>query len=279
MIFCKTISDLKSVLKAKRASNLRIGFVPTMGALHAGHLSLIENAKLNADVVVCSIFVNPTQFNQAADLENYPKPIENDLQLLAQANCDIVFMPSIEEMYSAGFVKLNAALLGDITHLFEGSSRPGHFDGVYTILMKLFAIVEPHQVFFGQKDYQQCLLVKKIIAYHSLPIEFNMCDIVRESDGLAMSSRNIRLNLEERKAAVQVSKALFYLKKHWQTQTSATLLAEAQSMIASERHLQLLYIACVDADTLKETAGLTQTVCLLAVNCGSTRLIDNVLLP
>jgi pantoate--beta-alanine ligase len=279
VILCKTISDLKTVLDAKRASNSSIGFVPTMGALHQGHLSLIENAKQNSDVVVCSIFVNPTQFNQAADLENYPKPIERDLTLLANTNCDIVFLPTIDEMYPTGFDKLNSDLLGNITKLFEGSLRPGHFDGVYTILMKLFDTIEPSIVFFGQKDYQQCLLVKEIIRLHQLPIKFMMCEIVRELDGLAMSSRNIRLNEEERKAAKQLSQALFFLKSNWELETSTKLLSEAKSIIESNKLLSLEYLVCVDADTLEETNSLQNIVCLLAVNCGGTRLIDNVLLP
>jgi pantoate--beta-alanine ligase len=279
VIFCKTISDLKSILKDKRASNSSIGFVPTMGALHQGHLSLIENAKQKSDVVVCSIFVNPTQFNQASDLENYPKPIETDLQLLANIHCDIVFMPSVEEMYPDGFEKLNADKLGDITKFYEGSSRPGHFDGVYTVLMKLFDIVEPNMVFFGQKDYQQCLLVKKIIAFHLLPIAFNMCDIMRENDGLAMSSRNIRLNTHERKAAVKLSKALFYLKNNWLKMPETALISDAKSMITDDEILKLEYLECVDAETLLQNEAVKTKVCLLAVNCGGTRLIDNVLLP
>jgi pantoate--beta-alanine ligase len=279
VILCKTISDLTRVLNAKKASNQTIGFVPTMGALHAGHLSLVKQAKLKSDCVVCSIFVNPTQFNQESDLKNYPITIENDLKLLAESNCDVVFVPTISEVYPDGLKKSQAAVLGSITMLFEGAYRPGHFDGVHTILKRLFDIVKPNLVYFGQKDFQQCLLVKKLIAYYSLPIEFFMGEIVRESDGLAMSSRNVRLTAEERKVATEIFKALSIIKQNWHKNTAANLIAIARKQLEMHPLIKIEYLNCVDSDNLLETVDKENVVCLIAVNCGAIRLIDNVLLP
>ncbi len=279
MILCKTISDLTKVLSAKKAFNQTIGFVPTMGALHAGHLSLVKQAKQKSTCVVCSIFVNPTQFNQQSDLVNYPKTIDIDLKLLAESECDVVFIPSTDEIYPTGLQKMDASVLGSLTTVFEGAFRPGHFDGVYTVLTRLFDLVEPNLVYFGQKDFQQCLLVQKLIEFQQLPITFCMGDIVREKDGLAMSSRNIRLNSAERKAATEIYKALSLIKDNWHKSAASELIAIAKNQLELQQLIQIEYLNCVDANTLQVAEDIKNGVCLIAVNCGNTRLIDNVLLP
>lgn len=279
MILCKTISDLTKVLSAKKASNQTIGFVPTMGALHAGHLSLVKQAKQKSTCVVCSIFVNPTQFNEQSDLVNYPKTLDKDLQLLADSACDVVFAPSIDEIYPSGLKKMDASVLGSITTVFEGAFRPGHFDGVYTVLTRLFDLIAPNLVYFGQKDFQQCLLVKKLIEFQQRSIVFCMGEIVREKDGLAMSSRNIRLNAAERKAATEIYKALSLIKDNWLNFSASEIVAKAKKQLALHQLIQIEYLICVDANTLQASEDIKNGVCLIAVNCGTTRLIDNVLLP
>ncbi len=279
MILCKTISDLTKVLSTKKASNQTIGFVPTMGALHAGHLSLVKQAKQKSDCVVCSIFVNPTQFNQQLDLLNYPKTLDNDLKLLAESECDVVFVPGIEEIYPFGLQKMDASVLGSITTVFEGAYRPGHFDGVYTVLTRLFDLVDPNLVYFGQKDFQQCLLVKKLIEFQNRSIVFCMGEIIREADGLAMSSRNIRLNEKEREAATEIYKVLSFIRYNWHSASAKDLTAKANEQLERQHFIQIEYLSCVNANTLQAIEGIQMGVCLVAVNCGTTRLIDNVLLP
>ncbi|MDP1726420.1 MAG: pantoate--beta-alanine ligase [Bacteroidota bacterium] len=273
------IKPLQSHLQAKRRQNLRIGFVPTMGALHAGHLSLIDAAKEKCDIVACSIFVNPTQFNNLLDLELYPRNIENDIRLLVQSGCYILFHPTIEEMYGSDFHKDSAAVYGPYINLLEGAHRPGHFDGVITIVKRLFEIIEPDEVFFGQKDYQQCLVIKTLLERNFTNIVFNRCAIKRETDGLAMSSRNVKLNKEERIAASLLIQALNHIKANWNAETWETSIAEAKKMIAHNKHLQLEYLCVTDPDNLTELSAFNMNaIALIAAYCGQTRLIDNLLL-
>lgn len=250
-----------------------------MGALHEGHLSLIRKAKLENDFVVCSIFVNPTQFNNPNDLKAYPRTIESDMKLLASENCDLLFFPSVEEMYPESLQKESADSYGHFIHVLEGKHRPGHFDGVITIVNKLFSLVKPNQVYFGQKDYQQCLVVKELIRRNHPKIIFHQCEVVREPDGLAMSSRNVRLSESERESALQLSKALFYIQQNWNENSWQEERQKAIDMILANGLLELEYFEIADKDSLEKLSDFShQAVCLVAVNCGAIRLIDNVLL-
>ncbi|MBC7382700.1 MAG: pantoate--beta-alanine ligase [Bacteroidia bacterium] len=273
------IHSLQNYLKGKRAQNLQIGFVPTMGALHNGHLSLVKFAHQKCDVVVCSIFVNPTQFNNEKDLEFYPRPIKNDIKLLVEAGCHVLFHPQTSEMYGSGLHKDSSANYGSFIEVLEGAHRPGHFDGVITIVKRLFEIVEPNEVFFGQKDYQQCLVVKKLIARNFRNISFNQCVIEREPDGLAMSSRNVRLNIAEREAANTLYTALMHIKNNWTRQNWLNAISKARAIIENNPLLNLAYLSVAHPATLQQLNAFEEkAVALIAVNCGEIRLIDNVLL-
>jgi pantoate--beta-alanine ligase len=278
VILIKDPVALEGLIKAKKAQNLAIGFVPTMGALHLGHISLIEEAKANTDFVVCSIFVNPTQFNSPTDLANYPRTLEADLLLLAAVGCDVLFHPEVSQIYQSKELKLSATDYGNFIHVLEGAKRPGHFDGVITILTKLFKITLPNQVYFGQKDYQQCMVVQTLIARDFPSIKFNRCAIVREADGLALSSRNVRLTREERAIAPQIFKTLQYLSQQWQKLTWEAALNEARSSL-SKLPFELEYLEVCDPNTLETLQDYSaNAVVLVAVNLGSTRLIDNHIL-
>ena len=278
MILIKNSQTFNALIKEKKAKNLKIGFVPTMGALHAGHLSLIKSARQKCDIVVCSIFVNPTQFNVASDLTNYPRPIEKDIQLLVHEGCDILFHPEVDEIYGNGLVKDSSSDFGSFIHLLEGASRPGHFDGVITIVKKLFQLCEPKEVFFGQKDYQQCLVVETLIQRNFPNIVFNLCPILREEDGLAMSSRNIRLSAEERKISYKIYKELKNLKDNWQTQQWEIALKNAKHIL-NEAPFKLEYLSVCNAKTFDSIDNFEENaIALVAVQLGNTRLIDNILL-
>ncbi len=275
----QTIIPLQSYLQGKRGENIRLGFVPTMGALHEGHLSLIRAAKDKCDIVACSIFVNPTQFNNIRDLELYARPIENDIKLLVQNGCDILFHPKVEEMYGSGLHKDNAANFGHFINLLEGAHRPGHFDGVITIVKQLFEIIQPNEVFFGQKDYQQCLVIKTLIKKNFKSIVFNQCPVIREADGLAMSSRNNQLNHEEREAAVFLYKALMHLKLNWKPDTWQKASEEARELLQHHKLIKLEYLMVCNPETLMETNIFEpNAIGLVAAYIGNTRLIDNLFL-
>ncbi|HWW41730.1 pantoate--beta-alanine ligase, partial [Pedobacter sp.] len=206
MKLINTIAALKTLLEPLKTAQKRIALVPTMGALHRGHVSLIDLAKQQADIVVCSIFVNPTQFTDPKDLEKYPRPLEHDIKMLEDAGCNVVFMPSVKEMYP---VKENWHIdLGNAEFLLEGEFRKGHYQGVTQIVKKLFDAVNPDLAFFGQKDFQQVLMIENMVRYFKLPVQIITCPIIREEDGLAMSSRNIHLSAEDRQHALVLSKAL-----------------------------------------------------------------------
>lgn len=278
MILFQKSKDLQAFIEQKKSNNLQIGFVPTMGALHLGHLSLIRAAKKNCDIVVCSIFVNPTQFNQISDLENYPRPIENDIKLLMEVDCDVLFHPDVNELYGEDFTKDSSDNYGSFIHVLEGKSRPGHFDGVVTIVAKLFRICKPNKVYFGQKDYQQCLVVKTLIERQFSSIQFNLCPIERELDGLAMSSRNIRLTIEERKLATNIFKAMDFVQKRWEKENWQLLVKEAIETFLGPP-FQLEYFCVCNKDTLEElTEFESEAIILTAATLGKTRLIDNLLL-
>jgi len=273
----KLRNGLQQHLNQLRAAGKTIGLVPTMGALHQGHLSLIEQAKQSADVVVSSIFVNPTQFNDPKDLEKYPRPIEHDMRKLEQAGCDILFNPEVDEMY-AGHEQWHLNI-GEAEHLLEGKFRPGHYQGVTQVVYKLFDIVKPHIAFFGQKDYQQFIVIGKMVELLHLPVKVIMCPILRDADGLAMSSRNIHLSAAERQHALVLSKALFWLKGHFNRTDMPGLQAQATGIIKQQEGVTLEYLEITDGNTL-HPAGPDSAViiALVAARVGKTRLIDNVML-
>jgi pantoate--beta-alanine ligase len=273
-----TIAALKSLLEPIKLGQQKIALVPTMGALHKGHVSLINIAQQYADVVVCSIFVNPTQFTDPKDLEKYPRPLEHDMQMLREAGCDVVFMPSVKEMYPG--TEHWHIDLGPAEFLLEGEFRKGHYQGVTQIVKKLFDAVNPDVAFFGQKDFQQVLMIENMVAYFKLPVQIISCPIIREEDGLAMSSRNIHLNEADRKNALVLSKALSYVKDHFEEKTVPELLVEAKEMISAVAGVELDYFTIANGKTLLPENNKNQSnlVALVAAKVGQTRLIDNMLL-
>ncbi|HAL82806.1 MAG TPA: pantoate--beta-alanine ligase [Mucilaginibacter sp.] len=272
-----TKETLAQYLLQTRAMGKTIGFVPTMGALHAGHLSLIEQAQQNNDEVVCSIFVNPSQFNDPKDLEKYPRTIEADIKMLEQVKCDVLFNPAVNEIYDDNEQwHLNT---GELEYLLEGKFRPGHYQGVTQVVYKLFNIVKPDTAYFGQKDYQQFLIISKMAEQLNMPVKLVMCPIRREADGLAMSSRNIQLTAEDRVHALILSKTLNRVKDSFDRNKLAELKQEADRMISKEPGVELEYFEIADGDTLHQANEKTKNIiALVAARVGITRLIDNVLL-
>ena len=270
-----TKARLQQYLAQIRQSGKIIGFVPTMGALHQGHISLIKQAQQTTDVIVCSIFVNPTQFTDPADLEKYPRPISSDIEKLEAANCNVLFNPEVNEMY-AGNEHWHLDI-GELEHLLEGEFRPGHYQGVTQVVYKLFNIVKPNMAFFGQKDYQQVLVVKRMVELMHLPVKIIMCPILREPDGLAMSSRNIHLSAVERERALILSKTLNWVKDNYKSGgDTEQLIKEAKALIAAEQGVDLEYFEIADGDTLHPVNQNSKTiVALVAAKVGKTRLIDN----
>ncbi|MBC8053085.1 MAG: pantoate--beta-alanine ligase [Sphingobacteriaceae bacterium] len=271
-------AGLAKAIKGLKQKNKTIGFVPTMGALHKGHLSLIKIAGELTDVVVVSIFVNPTQFNNPSDLNKYPRPIEKDIELLKASRCEILFLPEISEMYSQNETwNLD---LGYLESILEGKFRPGHYQGVTQIVKKLIDVADPDYVFLGQKDFQQVMVLEHMVKALQLPAELVMCPIVREDDGLALSSRNIHLSPEERQKALLLSDSLFEVQKHFDAETIPQLKSKALKILSSEKNVTVEYFEICDAKTLlpvesKESGSI---IALVAAKVGSTRLIDNIIL-
>lgn len=270
-----TRRQIREYLSAQKPAT--VGFVPTMGALHNGHLSLIAQAKQGNNLVVCSIFVNPTQFNDPKDLENYPRPIEADIAKLELAGCDVLFNPAVTEMYDAN--EQWHLDIGPLEHLLEGEYRPGHYQGVTQVVYKLLDIVKPDTLYMGQKDYQQIMVVNRMIELMHIPVKMIMCPIEREADGLAMSSRNIHLSPADRQHALVLSKTLNWVKANFGADDISQLQQQAMEMLKAENDVQPEYFAVVDGKTLlpagKDSAAI---VALTAARVGKTRLIDNVLL-
>ena len=277
MILFKKVKPLSRHLEQLRKQGQQIGFVPTMGALHQGHLTLLDACKQKSDVTVCSIFVNPTQFNNITDYSLYPNTIEKDLELLLQVGCDVLFLPSKEEMYPAGLIAPHYDL-GEIETILEGAYRPGHFQGVCQAVDRLLQIVEPAQIFFGQKDYQQCMVVKKLLALTNREeIALNIIPTQREESGLAMSSRNLRLTPEQRSKATALYHTLTFLKAHMAQTPVATLEKKGIGFLKSQG-FAVDYVAVADAQTLApvEDVQNKKVVGLIAASIGSVRLIDNL---
>ena len=255
-----------------------VGFVPTMGALHKGHLSLVEKAKKENDIVVVSIFVNPTQFDNVEDLINYPKTIEKDLLLLKAANCDIVFTPTSEEIYDDNIQSQSFDFDG-LEYLMEGKFRKGHFNGVGTVVARLFEIIKPHKAYFGEKDFQQLQIIRKMVEKRNLPVQIIPCPIHREKDGLAMSSRNTRLTKEHRAVAPFIYKTLKKVKIKFGTKDASEVLKWVEKEFKKEPLLTLEYIEIADEETLLPIEiknPKKKYRAFIAVFAGKIRLIDNI---
>jgi len=265
--------------RTARLAGKRLGFVPTMGALHEGHLSLVRAARAGSDLVAASIFVNPTQFGPSEDLAKYPRSFERDCELLEREGVELLFAPAVEEMYPAGAVTW--VTVEELSGKLDGRSRPGHFRGVTTVVAKLFHIVEPDAAFFGQKDAAQVAIIRRMVHDLNMPVEIVVCPIVREADGLAMSSRNSYLDPAQRKQALVLHRSLMQVQKLVAAgeQDAARLVAAGRVEFAGESAVRLDYFEIVDPDTLdpvKDVSG--RALVAVAAYVGNTRLIDNVLL-
>lgn len=280
MKICKTISDMRTDSRTVRREGNRLGFVPTMGALHEGHLSLVRAAKSRCDVVAVSIFVNPLQFGPSEDLAKYPRTFERDRTLLEKEAVDLLFAPPPEEMYPVGAVTY--VTVEGLSEKLCGKSRPGHFRGVTTVVAKLFNIVEPDAAFFGQKDAAQATIIRRMVQDLNLPVEIVVCPIVREPDGLAMSSRNAYLSPRERPSALVLHHALTQVKSRFDEgeRNAIKLIAAGNQVLAQEPRVRLDYLEIVDPATLDPMEELAHTALVaIAAFVGNTRLIDNILLP
>ena len=274
----KKKKDLKAYLLVKRQEQNTIGFVPTMGALHQGHLSLIKKAKKKNDLVVVSIFVNPTQFDNKEDLVKYPKTLENDTKLLESVSCDVLFFPSVDEIYENNISSEKFNFDG-LEHQMEGKFRDGHFDGVGTIVKTLFEIVAPNKAYFGEKDFQQLQIIKKMVKKHQLKVKIKGCAIFREEDGLAMSSRNTRLTKEYRNAAPFIYKTLKKVRKIFGTENATNVTKWVENQFKKHPSLKLEYFTIADEKTLetaKNKESNTKYRAFIAVFAGEIRLIDNI---
>lgn len=272
------IAEIKTYLRKEQKNGKIIGFVPTMGYLHEGHLSLIRRAANENDMAVVSIFVNPTQFGPAEDFERYPRDLQRDVNLAQQAGANVIFAPDVAEMYPQGYKTY--VEVQEITNTLCGASRPGHFRGVTTIVTKLFNIVRPDRAYFGQKDAQQAIVIQQMTKDLDMDVEIMVCPIVREKDGLAMSSRNVYLNPQEREQAVVLSESLALAKKLIiQGERDAfKIKAAIVDKITQKPLAKIDYVSIVDAQTLKDIHHITNRVLIaLAVKFGSTRLIDNII--
>jgi len=278
----QTVLDIqKYLLEISQLGNKKVGFVPTMGALHAGHLSLIAASKLQTDITVCSIFVNPTQFNDKKDYDKYPIQLDKDLEMLLEAKCDVVFVPTVEEIYPNGTLEKTDIDLGFIGKTLDAEHRPGHFEGVLQVVKRLLDIVQPDFLFLGQKDYQQCMVLNRLIDHYQLPIKLVICDTLREADGLAMSSRNMRLSIEERVSSVKLSQAIFYIKQHIQQQTIPSLIQQQKEILAKDELINVEYLMVVNGKTLEPVDVYQKEIpltVLIAAKVGQIRLIDNVII-
>ncbi|WP_439128344.1 pantoate--beta-alanine ligase [Polaribacter sp.] len=273
-----TKKDLINCILTHKANNRSIGFVPTMGALHKGHLSLISTAKKKNDIVVVSIFVNPTQFDNVEDLKKYPKTLEKDIKLLKTVSCDIVFTPSVEEIYAENIVSETFSFDG-LENQMEGKFRDGHFNGVATIVKTFFEIVQPNKAYFGQKDFQQLQIIKKMVKKNRLPVKIKGCPIYRDEDGLAMSSRNIRMSKEQREVAPFIYKTLKKVKKKFGTKNVTEINEWVKDQFKKQPLLELEYFTIAEEKTL-ETAEIKESGkkyrAFIAVFAGKIRLIDNI---
>lgn len=280
MIVIKDPFLLKNYLTFKRIRPGPIGFVPTMGALHKGHIDLIRQAREKSEMVVCSIFVNPTQFNDPKDFQKYPITIEEDIYQLETAETDLLFLPSVEVLYPNGTKDLERYELGYLESILEGYYRPGHYQGVCQVMSRLLKVVAPDLLFMGQKDYQQCMVVNRLIQLLKIDTKLVTCPTIREPDGLAMSSRNKRLNKEERENAIAIYKALMYIKENIRAGKITAVIDEATQLL-KKYNFKSDYVAIADASTLElmnEWDGEKKLIALIAAFQQEVRLIDNLLI-
>jgi len=284
---CTTIDEMRAAGRAERLAGKRLGFVPTLGALHEGHLSLVRAARAATDVVAASIFVNPTQFGPNEDFAKYPRSFERDSEMLEREGVELLFAPSVEEMYpnaadrSVRPTPVTWVTVEDLSSKLDGRSRPGHFRGVTTVVAKLFHIVEPDAAFFGQKDAAQVAIIRRMVRDLNLPVEIVVCPIVRESDGLAMSSRNAYLDPEQRKQALLLHRSLLRVQALADAgeRNAAKLADGGRHEFAGERSVRLDYFEIVNPDTLDSVENISGgALVAVAAFVGNTRLIDNILI-
>jgi pantoate--beta-alanine ligase len=279
MILFKEAKSLDKYIEDSKKKGLTIGFIPTMGALHSGHLSLVKQGKTACKLTVCSIFVNPTQFNDPKDFEKYPITIENDIRLLEQAGNDVLFLPSVDEVYPAGLISALHYELGYLENILEGFYRPGHFQGVCQVVHTLLNIVKPNAIFMGRKDYQQCMVIKKLIELYHIPTALQIGVTLREPDGLAMSSRNLRLTPGNRPNASAIYQALKHIQLNTGNRPLEVLKREAIELITAAGFAKVDYVEICDAGTLipmEAVSGITPMVALAAAFLDGVRLIDNM---
>jgi pantoate--beta-alanine ligase len=279
MTICKTAAEMRAHRRARREGS-RLGFVPTMGALHEGHLSLVRAAREHCDTVAVSVFVNPAQFAPHEDLDQYPRSLERDRELLSQEGVDLLFVPSNQEMYPPG--SSTWVQVDGLSDKLCGQSRPGHFRGVTTVVAKLLHIVQPDCAFFGQKDAAQVAIIRRMVRDLHMPVEILSCPIVREADGLAMSSRNAYLDYEQRKAAPVLYRSLMRVQQDFSAgeRNAARLIGAGKGTLSAEPSVRLDYFEIVDPQTLDPLAEVDKpALVVLAAFVGTTRLIDNLALP
>ncbi|MGB4399980.1 MAG: pantoate--beta-alanine ligase [Daejeonella sp.] len=274
----RTRAEVYNYLETLKLKGISVGYVPTMGALHQGHLSLIDAARKKADIVVCSIFVNPTQFNDKKDLENYPRPIEADIEKLKEANCDVLFLPEVDEMYNSSdewHIELD-----HLDNILEGEIRPGHYQGVTQIVKKLFDIIRPDYAFFGQKDFQQFVVISYMVNKLNIKVQLIRCPIIREVDGLAMSSRNVYLSAEDRQNALSLIKALTKAKEDFNTLSISDVRKNAMDYLSKARGIKVEYFELFNARTFEPASSKENEniIALVAARVGSIRIIDNMIL-
>ena len=281
MILFKTIDQLQQYLTKQKNKGLSIGFVPTMGALHQGHLSLIAMSKLQADITVCSVFINPTQFNDSKDFEKYPITIDNDILLLEKAGCDVLFLPLADEIYPNGTALETTYHLGYLETILEGKFRPNHFQGVCQVVHRLLIILQPNTIFLGQKDYQQCMVIKKLIDETGLKVNLQIGKTLRETSGLAMSSRNIRLTEIDKANATAIYQSLVFMKANIDKETITNLKLIVANTLIINQFESVDYIEICDANTLQPllvNEKTIQKIAVIAAFLNGVRLIDNMLL-
>lgn len=279
MIIVKTKNEVLALSRQARNIRKSVGFVPTMGALHYGHISLIEASKKSNGFTICSIFVNPTQFNNPDDFAKYPITIEKDINMLEAAGCDVLFFPTVNEMYPSGD-EVAFYELGYLDTILEGKFRPGHYQGVCRIVDKLLLATEPDNLYLGQKDFQQCMVIKKMIEIKQHKTKVVICETIREQDGLAMSSRNMRLNEQERSLSLAISQALLHIKLAYGAQSPEALIASANDLL-EQNGFKTDYISISDANTLEPITSWNKdqkAVALIAAFMNDVRLIDNMIL-
>ena len=276
MIKIELVEEIGDYISQIKATGKTVGLVPTMGALHEGHVSLVEKAKSLCDVVVVSIFVNPTQFNNATDLEKYPRTLENDMSLLAPYGVDVVFAPTTSEIYPANYQAATIEL-GKLDRVMEGEHRPGHFQGVVEVVKRLFEITQPDFAFFGQKDFQQVAVIKFMVEYFQMPVTIVECPIIRSEKGLALSSRNMRLSAEEKEQALVIYQTMVQIQLNYEGFTPNEWMKKGVELI-NAAGLETEYLEIVHPTTLEKLTDtwIDEAVCCVAAYCGSVRLIDNM---